>query len=69
MNLVKLEDKNEKELVIEDNTTYEDEPKEETLSICAKVGLAILGLATLGYGAYKAYGCVADSDDKIEDFY
>ncbi len=67
MNLVKLEDKNEKELVVEDNT-YEDEPKDEGLSMCAKVGLAILGLATLGYGAYKAYDCVADSsDDEIKN--
>ena len=66
MNLVKLEDKNEKELVIEDNTTYEDEPKEESLSICAKVGLSILGLFTIGYGAYKAYDCMADSDDEIK---
>lgn len=68
MDLLKLEDKNEKELVIE-NDAYEDEPKDEGLSMCAKVGLAILGLATLGYGAYKAYDCVADSsDDEIKNF-
>lgn len=71
MNLVILEDdKNEKEVGIEDDTTYEDEPKDEGfldgVSTCAKVGLSILGLFTIGYGVYKAYDCVADSDDEIK---
>ncbi len=72
MNLVKLEeDKNEKELVVvEDDSAYEDESKDEGfldgLSTCAKVGLSILGLFTIGYGVYKAYDCVADSDDEIK---
>ena len=71
MNLVKLEDdKNEKELVVKDDTTYEDKSKDEGfldgLSTCAKVGLSILGLFTIGYGVYKAYDCVADSDDEIK---
>lgn len=68
MNLVKLEDdKNEKELVVEDDSAYEDELKDEGfldgVSTCAKVGLSILGLATLGYGVYKAYDSVTDSSD------
>ena len=67
MNLVKLEDEKE---VIEDNNTCEDEPKDEGfldgVSTCAKVGLSILGLFTIGYGAYKAYDCMADSDDEIK---
>lgn len=65
MNLVKLEDDNE--LIIEDAIIYEDEPKEEGLSVCAKVGLTILGLATIGYGACKAYNWLSNSDKKIED--
>lgn len=60
MNLVKLEDdKNEKELVVEDDSAYKDEWFLDGLSTCAQVGLSI----------YNAYDCVADSDDKIEDFY
>jgi hypothetical protein len=66
MNLVKIEAKNKEELVFEDDSAYEEETKEENLSMCAKIGLAILGLVTIGYGVYKAYDCVADSDDEIE---
>lgn len=65
MNLVKLEEnKNEEELVVEDDSVYEDEA-DEGLSTCAKIGLAILGLFAVGYSAYKVYDCDADSDDEI----
>lgn len=66
MNLVKLEDEKE---VIEDNTTCEDESKDEELldclPSCAKLGLTILAIATIGYGFYKLQDSETDSGDEI----
>jgi hypothetical protein len=67
MNLVKLEDDKDEKEVIEDNTTCEDEPKDEELlgclPSCAKLGLTILAIATIGYGFYKLQDCEDDSSD------
>ena len=69
MNLVKLEDDKDEKEVIEDNTTCEDEPKDEELlgclPSCAKLGLTILAIATIGYGFYKLQDSETDSGDEI----
>ena len=69
MNLVKLEDDKDEKEVIEDNTTCEDESKDEELldclPSCAKLGLTILAIATIGYGFYKLQDSETDSGDEI----
>ena len=66
-------DNNDKEIVIsysevcEEQEVYDSSSNEkellDCLPSCAKLGLTILAIATIGYGFYKLQDCEDDSSD------